>query len=343
MRRFVPVVTALAATSALLPRYALMDSDDEDLKEARRAQVERRCMDTAKRLVANALPADPARNRKLTLEWEEDGVQYFYVKRAYKGKFGKEGLSHARVAQTDINLPVNECVEKWASASQRADWDAEVVSSTVLESLGDDHTLVRLKGVSGYVLPARDYVVWNWKTTGAIAGLRDFSSAAVVSVDASNEVPTYWSSVRGMTNTVVVFEPRGAKTRATYIAELSYGGWITSILVDFFAGRYMRSLSNLKKELEGDGADEETADMSIDEIARRRIARRMQKEQTRSSKLSEEVPMGKEELEATLAVLEKKLVDIRATEKKDGLDMRELKRRVHDDILQVKVRLRAVE
>ena len=299
-------------------------------------------MDVARRLAKHGYPADPRKNKNITLEWEEGGVKYYYVKRAQQGRFGKEGLTHARVAVAEVAMSVDECADAWGDQGGRVDWDSQVSYSAVLEQLGDGLSLVRSKGVAGWAVPARDFVFYSWKTSGAAAGLRNFSSAAVINADARDDAPQHWNSVRGMQNSMMVFEPRGSRTQVTYIAELSYGGWLWSMWVDMYAGRFMRSLAALKKNLEGDD-DDETAGATVEDIARRRFEKRKHKKDSVAAKFNEDVPMERAEVLATLAMLEKRLVDIKATERADGLDLQELRKRVQDDITQANMRLRDLD
>jgi hypothetical protein len=81
----------------------------------------------------------------------------------------------------------------------------------------------------------------------------------------------------------------------------------------------------------------------VEDIARRRFEKRKHKKDSAAAKFNEDVPMERAEVLATLAMLEKRLVDIKATERADGLDLQELRKRVQDDITQANMRLRDLD
>ena len=290
---------------------------------------------TRRRLVADNTKNKEVANPYLVYEYEDSGVRCYNVRRSHHGGiFGAEGMAHARVAVTEINMPVQDIQAAWFKASQRAAWDKTLTHASVLESLSDSLECVRLKGQPGYFVPARDYILHAWRAAGAAAGLSDFNTAVVVSADASDEAPAHWTSVRGQMNSVLVLQPRGASTEVMHICEFNYAGWVWSYWVDIYAGRIARSLQYLKEEMEGNDDGEDDGSASVEEIARRRFEKKMERERSDASlRLGEDVTMGRVALQETLDKLQARLADVKATEARDNIPMAELKARIRDDIM----------
>ena len=96
--------------------------------------------------------------------------------------------------------------------------------------------LVQLFAKPGYILPARDYVFRLFKAPGGVVGCNDFTSIAFIGVDSSHEIQRSWWNVRGNMNNILLLRPSGTnKTKATYLVEFSYAGWIPTFIVDVFA------------------------------------------------------------------------------------------------------------
>jgi hypothetical protein len=344
MKQFIPISTVFAVTGISM-NFA--KSDDTNATMAVRIdKIEAKSISTARRLALSAYPANDS-NKSLRYLYEKEGMKVFAIKNTPKIYGNKsqviQKLPHARVAICDIKADIRSIEDCWFGQDVRASWDKTVNHSGLVERLSDTHTLVRLKGVAGYILPARDYVLNTWKTQGGVIGLRDFSSSAIVMSDAAEDAPVHWTSVRANHNSVLVLEPRGASTRCTYITEFSYAGWIYDFIVALFADKQTDALLYMKKELESDDAIDETK-MSVDQIARMRFQKQQERQRSGTNlNLVEEVSIGQSELKAAVEMLEKRLADVVKTEREQKLDMSELKKRIKKDIQAAKRRLDQID
>ena len=93
----------------------------------------------------------------------------------------------------------------------------------------------------------------------------------------------------------------------------------------------------------------EFANLSIDEAARRKFAKDRQRASNRESggtdgvSVIDDILAQREDIVNTIAMLEKKLMDVKAMENKDGLDLSELKSRITSDLSKAKKRLQAMK
>lgn len=164
-------------------------------------------------------------------------------------------------------------------------------------------------------------------------------------MDASKEAPNSWLYVRGRTNSVLLVEPKGENiTSITYVVEKNPAGWafISSAISNFVAGQYdVLVLSDLKRVLEQKSNDEEEG-LTVEQIARRRFENKLKQEaKAKEAKSIVDDPSGvsKEDVRATVAVLEAKLASLRAMEKNEKMDLSELRHRVEADLKKARTAL----
>jgi hypothetical protein len=274
----------------------------------------------------------------------DNGVSIYSLRR---GKFSGSGVSdkHCRVATCTIKAPVDEVSSIWWNQASRKNWDKLCTESTVVKELGNNTIIGYVIGRPGYILPARDYAFTLSKETAGVAGVNDYSAVAFVAVDSPEQVPPHWLAVRGSVNSMLLLQQKGGITQATYVAEFSPAGWLPGWLVGIFADRFMYTLSSLKQEIEGaqDGADE--ASLSVEAAARQRFNRKLAQESERnrsSFSLLDNPATDLATLDQTIAIMEQKLEDIRGLERKEAIDMGELKARVAADLAKAKMRRSAV-
>jgi hypothetical protein len=172
-------------------------------------------------------------------------------------------------------------------------------------------------------------------------GIKDFMSSAYVNVDAANVAPkaTSWA-VRGNMNSLLLLKPLNAElTEITYVVEVKPNGWLFTYFVDFFANSLADPIINMKKELEGD-LDGEDVNASVDEIALHRFKRHQaQLQEKNHTSIVKDVTADVADLRKTLQILEARLVDIRKSQRAEGLDLSALEKRVQSDITRLKTRI----
>lgn len=225
-------------------------------------------------------------------------------------------LNHCHVFSCEIKAPLSDVVGAWEAQSRRPEWDksqcaqVEVIGKNEFLDAGSSQ-LIKVVGKSGYLIPARDYVYRLFKGTGGIVGCNDFTAVAFISIDASNEVPRSWFTVRGKLNSILLLQPSGKdKTKATYVVEFDYGGWVPSPIVGIFAENMVtRTLKAMKKEVEQE--PEQVEKLSVDAEAKKIIAN-MEKERKEAEKMQSNslASLKKEDIKSRVRIIEKQLWDI---------------------------------
>ena len=110
----------------------------------------------------------------------------------------------------------------------------------------------------------------------------------------------------------------------------------------------MGTLSYLKSSLEYDEMAEFEG-LSVEEAARRKFAKDRIRAANRESggadgiSVIDDVQAQKVDISNTIALLEKKLADVKAMESKEGLDLSELRARISGDLAKAKKRLHAMK
>ena len=231
----------------------------------------------------------------------------------------------------------------WQSQGARKNWDSNYCDdSQVVKEYNSETSLAYIRGRPGYVIPARDYAFHICRVPGGIVGLNDFMSVAFINVDAANAVPTCGTAwaVRGNMNSILLLRPVNAEiTDVTYIVECSVNGWIFPFVAEYFADTIVKTLTNMKKELEADENSEE-ATASIEEAARLRFQRHLaQKEENKATTIVNDITSNPEDLQETLAILQRRLKEIQASKRTDGIDLSRLEDRVKKDIAHITHRL----
>lgn len=174
-------------------------------------------------------------------------------------------------------------------------------------------------------------------------GLRDFMSVAFINVDASAEVPKTATAVRGKQNSILLLQPVNAETTdVTYVVEVQPNGWVPTVMAEFFGDNLIKTLRDLKVELE-DMENLEEAGASVEEAARMRFKRHLAQQQDKHSTIVTDVTSSLEDLKVARAALEKRLKDIQKSKSTDGLDLSALEGRVKRDIAQLTARISKME
>lgn len=162
--------------------------------------------------------------------------------------------------------------------------------------------------------------------------MESLSSRVFVNIDASEEVPRSWLFVRGKQNSILVIEPKGQNyTTVTFCIEKDPSGWawFSPFLANAVAGTSPVSvLRDLKVALE------ESPGNKISEPAEE-IAKKKVKEipkPTAATSMVEDKSASKNDLKATVKLLEEKLIRVTKTEKLENIDLSDLKKRIKEDI-----------
>ena len=318
------------------------EKDDQALLEVEINRIEIKSLQLARRLTKPLLPANAKNKRLRLISKTSDGIGENYVYR--RGTLSKS-YPLLRISKTIIDAPIKDIEDLWFNQHDlRPTYDKLLTTSTqtIKEYSNNTIKLMRTKGAAGYILPTRDYTYHLYKTEGGSVGLSDFSSSALIISDASSEVSQYWNTVRGKMNSILILEPYGGKTKATYIVEMDYSGWILSSIASIWADKITSSLYSIKNELEKKTEGEEG--LSIEEIARKRIEKmkEIQRSKEMSSTIIDTVDVSKEDLEVTLIQLENRLETIMASERKQKINLSELKRTVTKDITKIKDRIKKI-
>ena len=113
-------------------------------------------------------------------------------------------------------------------------------------------------------------------------------------------------------NSILLLQSAGRdQTKATYICEFDYGGWISSLIVDLFADNMVkRTMNSMKKEAEPEsyGAQE---NLSIEEEVKRTIERLKLEQKQRDKDASNSLEkLSMKDVQNRIKILEKQLSDI---------------------------------
>lgn len=282
-------------------------------------------------------PCDQSNSNIIFRRESSDGLKYF------SPKLGKLGLPNCRIATCEIRAPAEEICSSWL-AQDRSSWEPQnCLSCQIIKNPALDTPIYYVSTQPTYLAPSRDFAFIMDKIPGSVVGLTDYRSAIFVTVNKPNGVPKAWNTVRSHRNSILIIEPKtSTKTKVTYIIEVDDGGWFHPFFVDWTADSYMDTLIGLKKEMEKSEIEDEK-NKSIEEIAKLRF----QKSQDKLKKLEnvtlvDDVTASKNDLINTVQLLEKRLNDIRKSERTEGLDLRELRSRVELDLKKAKDRLKAM-
>jgi len=161
----------------------------------------------------------------------------------------------------------------------------------------------------------------------------------LVSINDDDKVPRT-NAVRGYMNSILILEKKNAdKTLCTLLIEVGPRGWLyplSGIVSMVTTGRIINYMTNFKQLFE---KDKESYDsMSVDEIARKRFEK-IQKDKNKETTIIEDDDVNKDDLRVTIRMLENKLVQISNTERKDKINLSELKERVRNDLNAAKNKL----
>ena len=263
-------------------------------------------------------------------------ITVHYLKNS-DGLFYEKGLPIARVAKIEISAPVQKVVEMFMDNKNRSEWDATCSVSQIAISKTTGENVNYILNKSSALSPARDFAFVSIELPSAIVGINNFNAKVVVSRDAANEVPR--RGVRAQVNSIMVMEPVGLyKTLVTYVVEASPGGWISYFpsLANLLAGNALvMFLDGLKGSLEESDA---TESMSIEDAARTRFNRNLTRA-SRTTSIVDDVGVTKADLRSTVALLERKLAELRRVESADKIDLSELRDRVSKDLQKARERL----
>ena len=268
-----------------------------------------------------------------------------------EGKYQFEGegaLPIARMATIEVTAEPALVADLLEDISTRKEWDDTCVDSQKTITKDGTTILSYFRGKPGYVVPAREFVFTQSRLNGAVVG-KDYSAIVIFCKDASDKLPNLsLNRVRGRINSLLILEPLGlTKTRVTYLVEMDAGGIIAKWLMgngfsNFVAGDSPVSfLSSLKKAAEAHILDES---LGVEEAARITFQKSLKKRDSFGSSIVDDVGLAsatsKEDLLATVKVLEARLADIRRSERADKLNLSELRARVSNDLEKAKQQLR---
>jgi len=162
----------------------------------------------------------------------------------------------------------------------------------------------------------------------------------LVSINDDDKVPRT-NAVRGYMNSILILEKKNAdKTLCTLLIEVGPRGWLyplSGIVSMITTRRIVNYMTNFKQLFE---KDKESYDsMTVDEIARKRFEK-IQKEKNKETNIIEDDDVNnKDDLRITIRMLENKLVQISNTERKDKINLTDLKERVRNDLNAAKNKL----
>ena len=337
---------ATAILSSVLMNYNFCCNDVSVEIEAE--QAESRSIDIGRELTKIAIPINKQLHKKsIKFLKSSNDVDYYTLTLHDNGNSSskqKKRLPLFRIATTTINAPLTDVENTWYNDHElRAEYDTLVSTCNTIKTLNTNMKLMRVKGNSGIFVPARDYPIYLLKTGGGVAGINNINSSVIIASDASNTVSKYWNCVRGQLNSILVLEPSGSKTKATYIVECDYSGWIFTFVSNLFADKLSNSLLDLKKYVESQ-RDEDEDSLDTDTAARRRFEKlkeqQRKREMSNSTDIIDDVNVDSDMLESMLLNLENRLQDLQMSERKENINLGELKKKVRFDIERIKERLR---
>ena len=297
-----------------------------------------RCDDEEYKLGTRFKAGLEAGNLRLRKEYAKD-LRTFSPKKPFGG------LPLCRVAVVEVHASVEEVSSLLENVALRRDWDKEHTSesrvvvapstaTTATTTLTSDKKLTYLRGKPGTVVPARDFVMSTRRLSPAILSINNYSSVVILNIDASSQLPTSWRAVRGRQNSCYVLEPlSSSRTSITYMVEMGVGGWaawLDHATIDLLAGDSMVTfLLSLKRFIEEQRSESES--MTVEEAARRRF-QRLQRAASEQALVDDFSVVSKEDQQETVKLLERRLSELGQQERKEGLDLSELRRKIHADL-----------
>jgi hypothetical protein len=261
----------------------------------------------------------------------------------------------SRVATVEINSSVENVASMWLTQGiNRKEWDKTIKNSNLIKRNEDGSYLTYIEyRKPGLIIPGRDYVFNITQAPGAVIGSNSFTTQCLVSTDENNAIDQSWFNVRGNINSILVLEPKGTGTLVHYIIEINPKGWlkipIVSLISDSIIGdRQVNVLESLKESLEEEDRQKNIDQkdggkiLSIEETARLRFkkSQKDKEDKNKSNSIIDDSTVSKEDLLQTISILEKRLINLKKTEKQDKIDLRDLKNRVENDIDRTKLKLR---
>ena len=161
----------------------------------------------------------------------------------------------------------------------------------------------------------------------------------LVSINDDDKVPRT-NAVRGYMNSILILEKKNAdKTLCTLLIEVGPRGWLyplSGIVSMILTSRITNYMTNFKQLFE---KDKESYAMSVDEIARKRFEKIQKDKYKETNIIDDDGVNNKDDLKVTIRMLENKLVQISNTERKDKIDLTDLKERVRNDLNAAKNKL----
>ena len=125
-----------------------------------------------------------------------------YRPKEHFGKFARDGYPIARVASLEIPCGYQEIIDTWVKTETRHMWDSTVVpkvNRTV--DIGDGNGQVNHvyeKSVAPILLiPPRDYVYRQHRSSGGLVGVENFTAISIVQVDCHDTLDRSYFFVRG--------------------------------------------------------------------------------------------------------------------------------------------------
>jgi hypothetical protein len=244
----------------------------------------------------------------------------------------------------EINANADDIANVWMNQGQsRCEWDTTCSKSKALVGNSNRTTLNYYRGHGGALLtPAREYVTAIEKTHGGVVGINNIMTIVLVSInDDSSKFPATFNTVRGYMNSILILEKKNAdKTMCTLLIETDPKGWlypVSGIVSYIMQNRLIKSMTNFKNLFEKDKDSIENMTMSVEQIARKKFEK-SQKDKNKETTI-EEVTIYKDDLIATIKMLEAKLSDISKTERNDKIDLTQLKDRVRSDLIAARNKL----
>lgn len=275
---------------------------------------------------------------------KKDGLETFRPT-SYFGRLTRDGLPIARVARCEIASDLDSIIAAWMDVQKREGWDQSLIPKTsriATDATGTNAIQVFEKSVLPWsFILGRDFVYRMHRSGGAIIGIDNYTAITLVQEDCSNEFPLSVFFTRGKVNTCLLLEPKGEKrVQCTLVIEKDPGGWamFASVVANLVAGDPAGTImTQLKNALEGSENDEDK-DLTVEQVARKKFAKKLEEEEKQHQGLSilEGVAVSKEDLKATIALLERKIAIIRKTERTEKIDLTELKSQVLVDLERVK-------
>lgn len=243
----------------------------------------------------------------------------------------------------EINANADDIAKVWMNQGlSRCDWDTTCSKSQKLVPNSNGSILSYYRGYGGLLLtPARDYVFTIDKTHGGVVGINNIMTIVLVSLNDDNKLPSTFNTVRGYMNSILILEKKNAdKTLCTLLIEIDPKGWLYPVsgIVSFITtNRLIKSMTNFKSLFENDKDSIENMTMSIEQIARKKFDK-SQKEKNKDTTI-DEVSINKDDLIATIRMLELKLNEISKSEKNEKIDLTQLKDRVRSDLIAARNKL----